>query len=152
MHGFPFYIIDRYGAPVGPEESGRKDMVMVSPNETLRIITWFSDFGDTEMPYMFHCHILTHEDEGMMGQFIVLPEPTSNLSSKTSVVTAMPNPFTDFIQIRDFDDNENLRIVNSLGIEMPVELSASGMINTSDWPVGIYVCRSAGKQTKLLKL
>ncbi|MBK9026239.1 MAG: multicopper oxidase domain-containing protein [Saprospiraceae bacterium] len=25
------------------------------------------------MPYMFHCHILSHEDNGMMGQFIVNP-------------------------------------------------------------------------------
>ena len=152
MHGFPFYIIDRYGAPVGPEERGRKDMVMVSPNETLRIITWFSDFGDTEMPYMFHCHILTHEDEGMMGQFIVLPEPTGNLSLQSSIVTAMPNPFTDFIQIRDFDDKESLRIFNALGVEMPVEISASGRINTSDWPAGIYVRHTAQSQTKLLKL
>jgi hypothetical protein len=24
------------------------------------------------MPYMFHCHLLTHEDAGMMGQFVVV--------------------------------------------------------------------------------
>jgi FtsP/CotA-like multicopper oxidase with cupredoxin domain len=24
------------------------------------------------MPYMFHCHILQHEDRGMMGQFVVV--------------------------------------------------------------------------------
>jgi hypothetical protein len=24
------------------------------------------------VPYMFHCHMLLHEDEGMMGQFVVV--------------------------------------------------------------------------------
>jgi bilirubin oxidase len=26
------------------------------------------------MPYMFHCHILEHEDMGMMGQFVVVDD------------------------------------------------------------------------------
>jgi len=24
--------------------------------------------------FMYHCHILEHEDNGMMGQFMVMPE------------------------------------------------------------------------------
>ncbi|HJA62368.1 MAG TPA: multicopper oxidase domain-containing protein, partial [Candidatus Brevibacterium intestinavium] len=24
------------------------------------------------LPYMYHCHMLLHEDEGMMGQFVVI--------------------------------------------------------------------------------
>ncbi|MGP3973004.1 multicopper oxidase domain-containing protein [Streptomyces sp. 8N114] len=24
------------------------------------------------MPYMYHCHILYHEDQGLMGQFVVV--------------------------------------------------------------------------------
>lgn len=27
-------------------------------------------------PYMYHCHILRHEDAGMMGQFIVVTPGT----------------------------------------------------------------------------
>jgi hypothetical protein len=27
---------------------------------------------DAEHPYMFHCHLLRHEDQGMMGQFVVV--------------------------------------------------------------------------------
>ncbi len=29
-------------------------------------------YRDPNMPYMYHCHILVHEDSGMMGQFVVL--------------------------------------------------------------------------------
>jgi FtsP/CotA-like multicopper oxidase with cupredoxin domain len=28
-------------------------------------------YADAEHPYMYHCHLLTHEDQGMMGQFTV---------------------------------------------------------------------------------
>ena len=29
-------------------------------------------FKDKNIPYMYHCHILEHEDGGMMGQFVVV--------------------------------------------------------------------------------
>ena len=32
----------------------------------------FSDYPDPASPYMFHCHLLLHEDEGLMGQFVVV--------------------------------------------------------------------------------
>jgi FtsP/CotA-like multicopper oxidase with cupredoxin domain len=34
----------------------------------------FTDYTDPALPYMFHCHILRHEDRGMMGQFVVVQE------------------------------------------------------------------------------
>jgi hypothetical protein len=34
----------------------------------------FADYTDPNLPYMYHCHILAHEDSGMMGQFVVLGE------------------------------------------------------------------------------
>ena len=45
---------------------------MVRSNTTARVITKFEDYADDETPYMYHCHILFHEDFGMMGQFLVL--------------------------------------------------------------------------------
>ena len=39
--------------------------------ETVRFIAKFEDFADEEVPYMYHCHMLQHEDDGLMGQFIV---------------------------------------------------------------------------------
>ncbi len=38
----------------------------------MRFLTRFSDYADPSTPYMFHCHLLRHEDEGLMGQFVVV--------------------------------------------------------------------------------
>ncbi len=32
----------------------------------------FEDYADPDSPYMYHCHLLRHEDAGMMGQFVVV--------------------------------------------------------------------------------
>ena len=32
----------------------------------------FNTYAAEDIPYMFHCHILDHEDLGMMGQFLVV--------------------------------------------------------------------------------
>jgi bilirubin oxidase len=71
IHDVQFYILDRDGNPVPPVERGRKDVVLVLPDETVRFITRFEDFSDSIVPYVYHCHILMHEDDGMMGQFLV---------------------------------------------------------------------------------
>lgn len=56
---------------VRPWETGWKDTVVVPPRSSVRVISTFEDFADPSRPYMYHCHILEHEDRGMMGQFIV---------------------------------------------------------------------------------
>jgi blue copper oxidase len=72
VHDVQFQILDRDGAPPAANENGWKDTVAVSPNETVRLIMHFADYADPTTPYMFHCHLLNHEDEGMMGQFLVV--------------------------------------------------------------------------------
>jgi FtsP/CotA-like multicopper oxidase with cupredoxin domain len=72
VHDVQFQIVERSSGPITPGESGRKDTVMVRPGETVRIAMRFADYADPNTPYMFHCHILDHEDAGMMGQFVVV--------------------------------------------------------------------------------
>ena len=72
VHDVRFRIIDYAGAPPPPELTGLKDTVYVPPGETVRFATAFEDYADPSTPYMFHCHILEHEDRGMMGQFVVV--------------------------------------------------------------------------------
>ena len=72
IHGVQFRTLDRDGRSPLPQERGLKDTVMVDPGSTVRVITEFSDFADPKRPYMYHCHILEHEDAGMMGQFVVV--------------------------------------------------------------------------------
>jgi bilirubin oxidase len=62
MHGFQFQVIERNGKPE-PYRSW-KDAVNVRRQETVRFIIRFDDFPGK---WMFHCHILDHEDQGMMG-------------------------------------------------------------------------------------
>ena len=62
LHGFQFQVLDRNGVP---ERVRRwKDTVNVPKHETVRFIVRFDDFPGK---WMFHCHILDHEDHGMMG-------------------------------------------------------------------------------------
>ncbi len=72
MHDVQFQILDRNGRAPAATEHGRKDVVMVNTGETVRIIMRFEDYADANAPFMYHCHILEHEDAGMMGQFVVV--------------------------------------------------------------------------------
>ena len=72
IHDIQFLILDRDGVPPAASEAGWKDTVLVGANETVRFITQFTTYANHDVPYMYHCHILEHEDGGMMGQFIVV--------------------------------------------------------------------------------
>lgn len=72
VHNTQFRILDRNGRAPSPGEAGLKDTVLVNPQERVRILVRFDQYTDAERPYMYHCHILEHEDAGMMGQFTVV--------------------------------------------------------------------------------
>lgn len=69
VHGVRFRVASENGRPPRPESAGWKDTVLV-PGET-EIVVRFDQPASREKPFMFHCHILEHEDAGMMGQFSV---------------------------------------------------------------------------------
>ena len=62
LHGFQFQVLDRNGVPE-PFRSW-KDVVNVRKHETARFIVRYDDHPGL---WMYHCHILDHEDHGMMG-------------------------------------------------------------------------------------
>ncbi|MEM7537530.1 MAG: multicopper oxidase domain-containing protein [Chloroflexota bacterium] len=71
MHGTSFLILSQDGNPPEPADQGWKDVVVVGDGWTDVIMRF--DYEATEAyPYMYHCHILEHEDHGMMGQFTVM--------------------------------------------------------------------------------
>lgn len=74
IHNIQFQILDRGGKSPYPFENGWKDTVLVAPGEPVRLIMRFEDYTDKDKPYMYHCHILEHEDQGLMGQFVVVPQ------------------------------------------------------------------------------
>ena len=72
IHNTQFRVLDRDGQPPAANEAGLKDTVVVNPGELVRVLVKFENYTDEETPYMYHCHILEHEDAGMMGQFTVI--------------------------------------------------------------------------------
>lgn len=147
IHNVQFFILDRDGITPAPEERGSKDVVMIAPNETVRFITKFEDYADTAMPYMYHCHILMHEDDGMMGQFVVV-SPTTGLNdlSTSQSLYVYPNPNSNgelTIKLGNVENqNANLSMFNTLGEELvlPIEHQGKGLLkgNLSGYPTGIY--------------
>jgi FtsP/CotA-like multicopper oxidase with cupredoxin domain len=66
-HGVQFQVLSRDGRKPPLNELGWKDTILVNPNESVKVIAKF----DYKGLFMYHCHILEHEDSGMMGQFEV---------------------------------------------------------------------------------
>ncbi|MBD8044940.1 multicopper oxidase domain-containing protein [Arthrobacter sp. Sa2BUA2] len=71
VHDVQFEVLDIDGAEPPPELQGRKDTIYLEPERTYRLIMRFEDYADPDNPYMYHCHLLLHEDQGLMGQFVV---------------------------------------------------------------------------------
>lgn len=68
LHGVHFQVLERSGgrAQLTASENGWKDTVLVMPREVVKIIIPFSPLTGV---FVFHCHNLEHEDDGMMLQY-----------------------------------------------------------------------------------
>ena len=70
VHGASFRILSKNGRNPAQHESGWKDVVLIE--EHAEVLVRFDNPAPPRMPFMYHCHILEHEDHGMMGQFAVV--------------------------------------------------------------------------------
>jgi len=69
LHGVHFQIVERTGGrPIIPSEKGWKDVVLIMPGEKVKLII---PFGSYSGKFVFHCHNLEHEDDGMMLQYLI---------------------------------------------------------------------------------
>ena len=59
--------VDRFNA-LGIVDAGWRGTVLVLPGETVRVQVEFTKHPGL---YLYHCHILEHEDMGMMRNFRV---------------------------------------------------------------------------------
>ncbi len=71
VHGTSFQILSRNGKAPPATEKGWKDTLLIRRTETVRFIAHYGQPAPDNYPYMYHCHMLEHEDNGMMGQFTV---------------------------------------------------------------------------------
>ncbi len=67
VHGVRFKVLSRDGDPPFVWEEGYKDTVLLYPGESIELLVEFNNKGT----FVYHCHFLEHEEEGMMGNFIV---------------------------------------------------------------------------------
>lgn len=72
-HAALFQVYSRNGSTaLAPNDKGWKDTVLVNPSETVRVLVKFTDYAGI---YLFHCHNLEHEDDGMMLNFKLTDNP-----------------------------------------------------------------------------
>ena len=69
IHAEQWRTVLRDGKPPPPWERGLEDTWRLEPGEVVEVATRFEDYTG---PFMIHCHMLDHEDHGMMARFDVV--------------------------------------------------------------------------------
>nr|NQU93682.1 multicopper oxidase domain-containing protein [Bacteroidota bacterium] len=148
IHDVQFFVLDRNGQVPPPSEQGRKDVILVKAMESLRLIMKFEDFANQDVPYMYHCHMLVHEDAGMMGQFKVVDNTTDILENQDNISkpTIYPNPAGNNSLFIESDEQilffEVLNLSGVKLIEGKVDNSWQIIkIDNLDLPSGIYIIK-----------
>jgi FtsP/CotA-like multicopper oxidase with cupredoxin domain len=68
VHGALFRVLSIEGEPPPPYLAGWKDTLLVEDKAELLVA--FNQRATRSHPFMYHCHILEHEDAGLMGQYV----------------------------------------------------------------------------------
>ena len=72
VHDTQFQILSIDGSPPPARLAGYKDTIALEWDREYRLLVRFADYADPATPFMYHCHLLWHEDQGMMGQILVV--------------------------------------------------------------------------------
>ncbi|MCE3260260.1 MAG: hypothetical protein K0S12_1901 [Bacteroidetes bacterium] len=157
IHDIQFYIVDINGAAPPANLQGRKDVVLVPAQQTVRFITKFETFCDT-VPYMYHCHMLKHEDDGMMGQFNVQCAITGmddNAGADNSLII-FPNPASDklYLHLSGKFKQAEIMVYDQAGRSIfSASHRGNSAIDVSKWSKGFYTVKiSDGQNTVHKKL
>ncbi len=165
IHDVEFNILSVNGAAPDAAQAGWKDVVFV-PSVTgggpggggtpsvVRFIAKFEDYADALHPFMYHCHIALHEDEGMMGQFIVTSPTGINSTDKNeNQFTLYPNPTHDKLYVKFNEAGQSayyIRICDAVGrtlLMLPKPDLQTG-IDISRFSKGIYTIQLTDDKTK----
>lgn len=72
LHGTSFVVAELAGSPPPPHLAGWKDTVLLPPGAAARLVVRHDAQPDPDAPFLYHCHLLAHHDQGMMGQLVVV--------------------------------------------------------------------------------
>jgi bilirubin oxidase len=157
IHDVEFKIVARNGsaANVGAHESGWKDVMYVPRNENVSFVAKFNDYADALHPFMYHCHFSNHEDDGMMGQFVVVGNQSTNVDeAKQSVgFSVYPNPSSEkiFIKLENAVTEVYYVTITNINGKTMMMLPQPEMykgIDISALSKGIYYIQLMDKKTK----
>jgi blue copper oxidase len=152
IHDIQFFVLDINRMPPPPQYAGWKDVILVKPQDTLRFITQFETFANDSVPYMYHCHLLHHEDDGMMGQFLVVNPATSVQPSASNVsrMSLHPNPASDhlFIELAGKPvSSMHVEIIDAYGRILTQKLlSPDGSLDLDGLQPGLYFVKINSRQ------
>jgi FtsP/CotA-like multicopper oxidase with cupredoxin domain len=164
--------------PLPEHLRGFKDVVLVPGNTTIRYVTTFNDYGDTLIGdtainimngFMYHCHILTHEDSSMMHQFVVLDTPSFNKITGQKVglkqnayekanLVFYPNPTGSVLNIKgNTTKNATIKFTDILGRTLREEkigaINGSISLQVDDLPRGfVFVEYQSGNARMIQKI
>ncbi|PWL33037.1 MAG: hypothetical protein DCO96_01415 [Fluviicola sp. XM-24bin1] len=130
---------------------GWKDVQLIREGAKLTYVARFDSFPSPwdmdslwQEGFMYHCHILTHEDTAMMHQFVVVDSlvSTANIPEEDLVsLTMFPNPATNSVNFKgNFTDSGLLRFYDLNGRlleEIDVESLPNYSFPTEHLPRGI---------------
>lgn len=155
--------------PPLPEEKGWKDTYIMFPGEVTRVIANF----DLPGRYVWHCHILSHEDHEMMRPFFVGPMDNERLTQmgtiqnagpeleKKLLLKAYPNPFNSNLTLQLTLDKAARIVVNLYDLKgsrlhqlNKSEFAAGNhqfTIDGSGLENGTYICEVLVDQQRLLR-
>jgi FtsP/CotA-like multicopper oxidase with cupredoxin domain len=71
VHGVKMTMLTRGGVAPPVYEQGLRDTFVIEAMQTVQVAVQTAAVASSS-PLMYHCHILEHEDAGMMGQFITV--------------------------------------------------------------------------------
>lgn len=97
IHGAHFLVVSRNGHTPNPNEVGvYKDTIEVAPQETVRLKVYFPQVG----VFMYHCHIIEHEDAGMMAQIQIVDPKDPDRKYHLMDMETITNAFAEEMGIK----------------------------------------------------
>jgi len=151
IHGVQFQVYSRNGnLNLPPNDKGWKDTVLVNAYERVKLLVKFKDYKGI---YLFHCHNLEHEDDGMMLNFKIvdpsgISEENSHSAEGYELYQNFPNPFNPSTEIRfdiPKDADVQIKVYDRLGKEVAMLVDGqkkagkhSVIFNAAHLPSGEY--------------
>lgn len=150
IHDVQFFILDINGTPPPPELQGYHDVLLVPGGMgTARFITHFTNHTNDSIPFMYHCHMLAHEDMGMMGQFLVV-DPNASIEKISAINWSVyPNPSNGTVTIKTQEPRE-ITLFDLSGRQIETYSVNDELIVTIKEQSGIYFLKD--RQGEIVKI